>query len=193
MKKFLLSAFLITAVCISARAQFDVGIKGGINFSNINADNFHNSNITGYQVGAFARLGGQIYLQPEAYISSTGGDFNSNQNSTAYSGHVRFTNLDIPLLLGARFGPQNLNLRIMAGPVYNYILNKDASFSDNFDAAYHDFGKYNNSTFGYQAGAGVDFGNITADIRYQGGLSKLNSNFGQTPNIWALSVGFKIF
>ena len=40
MKKFLLSLAILVAVSISARAQFDLGIKGGVNFSNIAADNF---------------------------------------------------------------------------------------------------------------------------------------------------------
>jgi hypothetical protein len=193
MKKFLLSAVLLVAVCISARAQFNLGIKGGINFSHIDADNFNNSTLTGYQVGAFARVGGAVYLQPELYISSCGGWFKSYQNNTIYNGEVRFTNLDVPLLLGLRFGPKNLNLRVMAGPVYNYILNKDENFSANLSSAFNDFGHYNDSTLGYQAGAGVDLGNVTFDARYQGGLSHINSDFGQTQRLWALSVGFKFF
>lgn len=193
MKKLLLSAALLMAVCLSAKAQFNLGVKGGINFSHIDADNFHNSSITGYQVGAFARIGGGIYLQPELYISSSGGQFNSYNNDQTYNGNVRFTNLDVPLLLGLRFGPKNLNLRIMAGPVYNYILSKNENFSANLNSALNDFGHYNNSTLGYQAGAGVDIGNITLDARYQGGLSRVNSDFGQTQRLWALSVGFKFF
>ncbi|MBS1532070.1 MAG: PorT family protein [Bacteroidetes bacterium] len=193
MKKLLLSAALLVAVCISAKAQFNLGIKGGVNFSHIDANNFHNSSITGYQAGLFARVGGGVYLQPELYISSCGGDFDSYQNNTAYNGHIRFTNLDVPLLLGLRFGPKNLNLRVMAGPVYNYILNKDETFSANLTSAFNDFGHYNNSTLGYQAGAGIDLGNVTFDARYQGGLSHINSDFGQTQRLWALSIGFKFF
>ncbi|MBS1503257.1 MAG: PorT family protein [Bacteroidetes bacterium] len=193
MKKFLLSAALLIAVGLSAKAQFNLGIKGGVNFSHIDADNFHNSSITGYQAGVFARVGGAVYLQPEMYISSCGGDFDSYQNNTAYNAHIRFTNLDVPLLLGLRFGPKNLNARVMAGPVYNYILSKSESFSDNLSSAFNDFGHYNNSTLGYQAGAGVDIGNVTLDARYQGGLSHINSDFGQTQHLWAISVGFKFF
>jgi hypothetical protein len=193
MKKILLSVALLMAICISARAQFNLGIKGGINFSKIDADNFHNSSVTGYQAGVFARIGGGLYLQPEAYISSSGGDFDSYQNNTGYNAHIKFTNLDIPVLVGLRFGPKNLNARIMAGPVYNYIMSKNENFSANFNDAFNDFGHYNNSTLGYQAGAGVDVGNITLDARYQGGLGKINSDFGQTQHLWAISVGFKFF
>lgn len=193
MKKFFLSVAILVAVGIGAKAQVNFGVKGGINFSKLDADNFQGSNVTGYQAGLFARIGGALYLQPEAYISSTGGTFNSYNNNTNIYGHVRFTNLDVPLLLGLRFGPKNLNLRVMAGPVYNYIINKNESFSSNLSSAFTDFGDYKNSTLGYQAGAGIDLGALTIDARYQGGLTKWNSSFGQTPSIWMIGVGFKIF
>ncbi|HEY8783492.1 MAG TPA: porin family protein [Mucilaginibacter sp.] len=191
MKKYLLSVAFLIAVCISAKAQFSLGIKGGVNYSTINSDNLKSSSVAGYQAGAFARIGGGFYVQPELYLSSSGGDFDSNDN--VYHAKIRFTNLNVPVLLGLRFGPKNLNLRVMAGPIYTYVLSQNNSFSQNFDAAFNDFGKYKNSTLGYQAGAGVDLGAITADIRYEGGLNDINPDFGQRQHLWALSVGFKFF
>jgi hypothetical protein len=191
MKKYLLSVALLIAVCISAKAQLSVGIKGGVNFSQINTDNFNESTRTGYQVGAFARIGNAWYLQPELYLSSTGGKFVTRDGD--FSAKVNFTNLSVPLLLGHSFGTKDLNFRLMAGPVYTYALNKSESFSDNTNAAIADFGHYNNSTLGYQAGGGVDIGPITADLRYEGGLTKINPDFGQKQHLWALSVGFKFF
>jgi hypothetical protein len=191
MKKYLLSVALLIAVCISANAQFSLGVKGGINFSKINTDNFNESTRTGYQAGVFARFGNAFYLQPEAYVSSTGGNFTTTDGS--FHANVNFTNVSVPLLLGHSFGSKNLNLRLMAGPIYTYTLNKSESFSDNANAAVADFGHYNNSTLGFQAGGGVDIGPITADLRYEGGLTKINSDFGQRQNLWALSVGFKFF
>jgi len=187
MKKYLLSLLILTVISISAKAQFSVGIKGGVNFSQINTDNFSESTKTGYQIGAFARLGGATYLEPELYLASSGGEVNSS-NGTA---NVRFTTLNVPLLLAHRFGTASTNLHLMVGPVYSYIMNQDKNFSQNFNAAYHDFGNYNNSTLSYQAGAGVDFLGLTGDLRYEGGLSKLNSAYGQRANIWSVSVGFK--
>ena len=208
MKKYLLSAMLIVAVSINAKAQFSLGIKGGINFSKINTTQVSETGITGYQAGLFGRIGGSFYLQPELYLASKGGKFNfppelylttngnnyqaSNNNPGSTEGKVRFTTLNVPLLLGRSFGTKNLNVRVMAGPVYSYALNKSQNFDDNVNGAYQDFGKYNKSTLGFQAGAGVDIGAITADLRYEGGLSKINSNYGQRQNLWALSVGFKI-
>jgi hypothetical protein len=191
MKKYLLSVALLIAVCISAKAQFSLGIKGGVNFSKINTDNFNESTRTGYQAGVFARFGSALYLQPEVYLSSTGGNFTTTDGT--FKANVKFTNLSVPLLLGHSFGSKDLNFRLMVGPVYTYALSKDESFSDNANAAIADFGHYKNSTIGFQAGGGVDIGPITADLRYEGGLTKINPDFGQRQNLWALSVGFKFF
>ncbi|MDB5015530.1 MAG: hypothetical protein JWQ84_362 [Mucilaginibacter sp.] len=190
MKKYLLSAALLIAVSISAKAQFNLGIKGGVNYSTINTDNLKSSSVAGYQVGAFARIGGAFYLQPEVYLSSSGGKFEANDNS--YSGKVKFTNLNIPVLLGARFGPKNLNFRIMAGPEYISNLSTDETFPQALTNAYNNFGHYKNNNVGYQAGVGVDISAITVDLRYQGLFSNIDQNYNQQPHLWALSVGFKL-
>lgn len=188
MKKVLIGAVLMLAFSIGTKAQFSLGVKGGVNFSKVNADNLNSSTVAGYQAGLFARIGNSVYLQPELYMSSTGGKFSDNNGN---NDNVRFTKLNVPLLLGFKFGSDNLNFRIMGGPIYSYNLNTDNTFSANFNAAYIDFGHYNNSTLGIQGGAGIDIGPITTDVRYEGGLSDVNKSFGQRQNLWALSVGFK--
>ncbi len=194
MKKYLLGLAAMVAFTISANAQFSLGVKGGMNISKINNDNYSESTFTGYQFGAFARIGKGLYLQPEMYVGSKGGQFNyeTSGTNTGGSAKVKFTSLDVPLLLGESFGASSLNFRIMAGPIYSYILNTDESFSDNLAAAYRDLGNYNRSTLGYQAGAGIDLGNISLDARYEGGLTNLNEKFGQRQNLWHISLGFKI-
>jgi len=193
MKKYVLSAILLVAVSISTKAQFSLGVKGGVNYSKISSDNVNSTSVAGYQAGLFARFGGGFYVQPELYLSSKGGKFDSSANGTNYTGNVKFTTLNVPLLLGSSFGAKNLNFRVMAGPIYSYLMDKKENFSANFAGAYADFGNYKNSTIGYQAGAGVDIGPITTDLRYEGDLTKVNDNYGQRQNIWALSVGFKFF
>ncbi|WP_448702503.1 porin family protein [Mucilaginibacter sp. AW1-3] len=194
MKKYVLSIAAILLLSIGARAQFTLGLKGGLNVSKINTDNVAESTVTGYQFGAFARIGTSWYLQPEMYIGSKGGQFNfdTEGTNTGGSAKVRFTSLDVPVLLGKSFGAKSFNLRIMAGPIYSYILNTDQSFSDNLSNAYKDLGNYNNSTLGYQAGAGIDLGNISFDTRYEGGLTQINEKYGQRQNLWHFSLGFKI-
>ncbi|QJD95918.1 PorT family protein [Mucilaginibacter robiniae] len=196
MKKIVLSiAFLIVAV-VGAQAQVSFGVKGGVNFSKITTDDVKKSSVAGYQAGVFARIGNGWYLQPELYLGSRGGKFEYQANSSTTvtaTDKVTFTTLNVPLLLGRKFGLKNANVRIMAGLIYSYNLSTNKNFAYNASDAYADFGEYNNSTLGYQAGAGVDIGHITADLRYEGGLSYINSNYGQRANLIALSVGFKIF
>lgn len=196
MKKYLFSIAMLMAVAVGAKAQFSLGIKGGVNLSKINTDNFRESTSAGYQAGLFARFGGDFYVQPEAYVGSKSGkiDFDVNSNGTTVfeQGKETFTTLNVPLLLGKSFGKKDLNFRIMAGPIYSYYMSRSDNFSDNIKNSYQDFGHFNRSTLGYQAGAGVDVGPATVDLRYEGGLTKINDNYGQRPNLWALSVGFKI-
>ena len=77
----------------------------------------------------------------------------------------------------------------MAGPVFTSILNTNESIVTNVSG---DFRNYKTATVSGQVGAGIDFGPITADLRYQGGLSHVNDTGSQRQNLWALSVGFKI-
>lgn len=195
MKKLILSIAIVITAAVSAKAQFSLGAKAGINFSKINTDNVSESTKTGYQAGLFARFGSSLYVQPELYLGSSGGKFNfqNNNNTVTTDGKVSFTTINVPLLIGKGFGGDNLNFRVMAGPIYTYVLDKNQSFSDNVGGAYADFGDYRKSTLGYQAGVGIDIGHITTDFRYEGGLTKINDNYGQRQNLWALSVGFKFF
>jgi hypothetical protein len=192
MKKHFLSIALLLAGIMSAKAQTTLGIKGGVNFSKINTDDLKESSVTGYQVGVFGRIGNSFYLQPEVYLGSRGGKFESSSDNTTVTtnGKVTFTTINVPVLVGAKLlSAGSINVRAMAGPIYTYNLDKKIDFR----AAANDFGDYKNSTLGYQVGAGVDFGSITADLRYEGGLTKVNERYGQRVNLWALSVGFKIF
>lgn len=194
MKKYLLSLTALLVLTMSAQAQFIFGVKGGLIISKLNTDNFTQSSTAGYDAGVFARIGKGLYLQPEVYISSKGGEFTfqTQNNTVTENGRQRFTTLDVPLLIGQSFGVSSFNVRINAGPVYSYILSQNNNFSATIKNAYADFGNYNNSTLGYQAGAGVDLGNIALDARYEGGLTKINSKYGERPNLFQLSIGFKI-
>ncbi len=197
MKKYFFT-LLIAALSFSAKAQFSLGLKGGVNFSHISVNNgqVDATELPGYQFGAWARIGKGFYLQPEVYLGSSGSNFNfqynqSNQTVTE-SGKVRFTTLNVPLLLGQSFGLSKLNFRLMAGPMYSYVLNNNENLSQNVKNAYQDFGNYRNSTLGYQAGAGVDILNFSVDLRYEGGLTEINPAFGQKQNVFHLSLGYKI-
>lgn len=196
MKKYFFTV-LAAVLSFGAQAQFSVGVKGGVNFSHlsVNQGRINSTTLPGYQVGLWTRIGKGFYVQPEVYLGSSGSNFDfqydqSNQTVTE-SGKVRFTTLNVPLLVGQSFGLSKLNFRLMAGPMYSYILDNDQNFSQTVKNAYRDFGNYRNSTLGYQAGAGVDVLNFSVDLRYEGGLTEINPAYGQRQNVWHLSLGYK--
>ncbi|KQR71996.1 porin family protein [Pedobacter sp. Leaf176] len=199
MKKLIFSIVILTAGWLTSHAQtFNLGVKAGVNLAKINADFASEENRLGYQIGAWARIGGaSFYVQPEAYIGSKGNKFisftNNNNTEIAAEGKVKFTTLDIPVLLGTKFGSNKLNFRVMAGPVISFVLDENSSFNSAYQQA-TDFDNYKNQALGIQAGAGIDVGSISVDLRYEAGLSNISKSekYTQKPNLFQLSLGFKI-
>lgn len=82
----------------------------------------------------------------------------------------------------------------MAGPIASVNINSklDEAPDTVSDA------DFSGATFGYQAGLGIDIGNLSIEGKYEGGLSKLTENVGSYDtdnrmNQWVLSLGFRIF
>ncbi len=203
MKKIIVITWILLTAGVTAMAQlpnFAFGIKGGANYSKLKTENdlTDENSIVGYHVGIFTRLGAAgLYLQPELYLGSKGNKFikieDTSGNEVEASGKVRFTTLDLPLLIGTKIGPSKLNLRFMAGPVASFVINENTTF----DSAYQnisDFDNYKKQNWAYQAGAGVDVGNLTVDLRYEGGLSNVSRSdeYNQKQNLFHLSLGIKL-
>lgn len=134
----------------------------------------------GYHFGAFARvkvLG--VFIQPELIFSQTNTTINLEDTENLYSdiknsaANIKYTNFDIPIMVGVKMGP----LRLNAGPVASFKLgNKpDETASDEINAMLNDFTAVTQkATFGGQAGVGLDIlKKVTLDVRYEFPLSKL--------------------
>ncbi|MBC7915251.1 MAG: PorT family protein [Pyrinomonadaceae bacterium] len=200
MKKFILFAGLLLTTSVAALAQlpsFTAGIKAGVNYSELKSkDNLTDANsILGYQFGVWTRVGGAgFYLQPELYLGSKGGEnpivIDNNGNEAQVNGKVKFTTLDLPILLGTKFGPNKLNVRLMAGPVISFVVDKETTP----DGAYASIKDYKDQAIGVQAGGGVDVGNLSIDLRYEAGLSNMSKStkYDQKQNLFHLSLGFKL-
>ena len=200
MKKIFLIAGLLLMGSVVAMAQlpsFTLGLKGGVNYSQLNSESdvTDKNSILGYQFGVWTRIGGAgFYLQPEAYLGSKGGKspivFQTGGNEVEANGEVKFTTLDVPVLIGTKIGTNKLNLRFMAGPVVSFIVDKNT----NVDEAFESLQDYNDQALGLQAGTGVDLGNLSVDLRYEAGLSNISksSKYDQKQNLFHLSLGFKL-
>jgi len=202
MKKIIMFTCLLGITGLTAMAQipkFTFGIKGGVNYSNLKTkdDLTDENSIMGYQAGIFTRFGGAgIYFQPELYLGTKGNEYTSietNSGMMDVKGKIKFTTLDLPLLVGTKIGTNKLNLRFMAGPIVSFVIDE----SNNLGTAYNsvtDFGNYKKQTLGFQAGSGVDLGNLTFDVRYEAGLSNISQSekYSQQQNLFHLSLGFKL-
>ncbi len=195
MKKISLSLLLI---CCSFFAfsqvvpSFQFGLKGGLNLSKFNTTNtFSSDNQAGYYAGVWARIGAAgIHLQPELYLSGKNATL---VNSAGQENEVKFTSLDVPVLIGTKLGAAGVGLRLNTGPVISFILNEDQSFSQAASNAFN--GNFKDQSFAWQFGAGVDLGKFGVDLRYELGLSKINSAGYQSTklNLYTLGIAYKLF
>ncbi|MDB5263219.1 MAG: hypothetical protein JWQ14_2502 [Adhaeribacter sp.] len=199
MKKILMLTLVMFTTGIVAKAQISLGLKAGVSSSQVDVKNLKNSisefntadDITGYHAGAFLRLkAAGFLLQPEAYFTSTGGKVkvsDTGSGTNVQTEKFTFNRLDVPLLVGYNF----FNVvRLQAGPVASVLVN--GKFGDQNLQNYLD-----KSDWGWQAGAGFDIGNFTADLRYENVKreytnSNQNTSFDIDNQQFILSLGFKL-
>ena len=207
--KSVLTLALVMGILSVATAQkhsradyFRIGIKGGVNLSSVKVASLSANleNKTGYQLGAFARIGRTIFIQPEVYFAAKEVNVDVLNSLTTNQGVVGFSqkSLDVPLLLGVKLGP----LRVMAGPVASYAISAstspDAAVKSYFSGTSQEI--INRSSFSYQAGVGFDILNLSLDLRYEGAMSELKNTvavpngftYSQKPSYYQATIGFRI-
>lgn len=173
MKKLLLSAiYLVIAVTLSAQVNFDLGVKGGVNFSKLSfeKDDYSAESVTKTHFGAFGRIGwDRVFIQPEVYFSGKGVDVNSTANTVS---SLDFNTVDVPVLLGIKLIKGNsVDFHVLGGPVFSSITSKEISGS-----VFDDKSFYKDHYFGVQYGLGVDFLFLTLDARMENGLGDCYSD-----------------
>ncbi len=202
MKKTILSILgLITAVGISFGQEVKLGIKAGANFSKLKSEEkwLNSDNNTGYLIGAWGRVGaGMIHFQPEVYFTSKNttvkGQAPGGAAEDLMTGDLKFSNIDVPLLIGTKFPVGPLKARIQAGPLFSFVVDQNASYSENAEATFKEaLEDYKSNFSAVVGGVGLDIGKITIDARYEYGLGNISKYEGaekQTLNIWTVSLGF---
>ncbi len=193
MKKFCI-LFILVVFTFSGKAQggLDFGLKAGLNTSRIstNLADYTPQTVNNYLFGAFARINlGRIYVQPEAYISSKGGEVIQNPGISTITSSFDLNTIDVPVLLGFKIIDQKtINVRIMAGPAFYFATNKSASEQLTTDKIASNF-------FGWQYGAGMDFLFLSLDARMESYAKNLYDapDFNSKNGTFVLSLGVKLF
>lgn len=195
MKKIILSAALV-CLCVTAFSQvlptFQFGIKGGANLSKFSTENtFSSDNKAGYYAGVWARIGAAgVHFQPELYLSGKNTTLEANNGDL---NDVKFTSLDVPLLIGTKIGAAGVGVRFNTGPVVSFLLDKEQKFTDAAGNAFN--GRFKGQAYAWQFGAGVDLGSIGIDLRYEAGLSKIGKDgYDDTKlSLFTLGLALKLF
>jgi len=214
MKKLILFGVFLMSVQLCSADIFTWGIKAGLNSTKLNFDDFKQdpSNPNGlvispenaqygFHFGGLARINvAMVFIQPELTFSSVGSTINITDPANAILNDVttvKYSKIDLPVIVGMKFGPARFGL----GPVATFNLSSKNDAKSVVSDAVDDFTSISNvATFGAQVGVGVDIlGKLTADIRYEFGLSKITDgvsiggttyNTDQRQNQFLVSIGF---
>lgn len=167
MKRTLITvAIAMLSMATFAQSGSGFGIKGGLNYG-ANGDYFESTEAAakepgrnvGYHLGVFGKLGDKIYFRPEIVYTKTKSDYDGDK--------FDMSKLDVPLLVGINvIGPVN----VFAGPAFQYILNSDFA-GISIESVDNDF------TVGLNIGAGLTFGKLGVDLRYERGFSENEAHF----------------
>ncbi|MEI2275281.1 PorT family protein [Sphingobacterium sp. ML3W] len=195
MKKILPALLLICGSVATAQAQllpgFEVGLKGALNFSKFKSDGkyFSSDNKAGYQAGLYGRVGVLgFHVQPEVYLTGKNTTVKAENGETT---DVKFTTVDIPVLLGKRFGLGPIGARIQTGPIFSFKVD------DNQDKIIEQLNpnSYKKSGTSWAFGVGADISSLRVDLRYEMGLNKVNNESQANPkiNMWSIGLGYRLF
>lgn len=163
-----------------ADAQARMGVKGGLNVSNLFIDDVHDENARyGFNVGVY----GQIFsndvfaIQPELLFSTKG---SKNKYKGLFDQTVKFNlnYIDLPVLAVIKLGE---SAEIHVGPYASYLVNANIDYSGTISATDElDKDDFSAFDFGLAGGIGFNFGAMQVGARYNYGLVKVaDSNSGE--------------
>lgn len=192
-KLFLVAAFLIFSS--AAMAQFNLGVKGGVNISKVNDRAFRDEFTYGYHLGGFAEvgLGKRLKIQPEVLWNqlNTRADTafrNIYSNALDFSNYkdVKLNYLSIPVLLSYKLG--NV-LYLQAGPQFGILLNQDKTLLENGKEA------FSKGDFSMLGGVQLNVSKLRLSGRYFVGLnniSEIDDNSKWKNQGFQISAGFAL-
>lgn len=197
MKKLLiLLCCAFSALTTFGQAEVGIGIKGGLNFANLNTSQSLSGNYdnrTGYHFGAYALFKlGKIGIQPELLYSKQGAKYSVSTSSF----EANFDYINVPILLKL-YTVAGIN--IQAGPQFGFASGGELKSTINNVAQapqkYSDVIKGSDFSIAMGLGWDLPFG-LSVDARYNLGISDNNNTTatGQMKNqVFMISAGYRLF
>lgn len=176
----------------AAMAQFNFGIKGGVNITKIDDKAFKDQFRYGYHAGAFVEIGlGKMWgIQPEVlfnqYQTKVDTSLANIWNPLKSGQDAKLNYLSIPILLNYKLA--NI-LSLQAGPQFGVLISQDKNLLQNGQEA------FKKGDFSLLGGAQLNISKIRLSGRYVVGLNDISdvSNQSKWKNQgWQLSVGLAL-
>lgn len=179
-KIILATFFCIFLLQTSVNAQdtpVRFGIKGGVNFTNINTnDADENKMRTGFNVGLFLKfpITSYIAIQPELYYTTKGSEVSYNNTFVNGTAGFHLNYIELPLMI---VGNITENFNVHAGPYVAYLLSGKVKNESNIDLFNFEDNlntdDFNTLETGLAVGAGIDINAVSIRLRYIQGLTKV--------------------
>jgi len=192
---FLFAFFLLLSQNSFAQVKFGIGV--GMSSIDVEPNDLLITNASGTQQlrmqlesanygihgGAALRIPiKKFFLQPQVYLNASSADFRlddlqgGNLPKTVF--REKYQNLDLALLFGYKLGP----LRFQVAPVAHYFIACQSELDEipDYQKAFEEF------TYGFQAGLGLDIWRIFIDFNYESNFSR----FGEHINLFGKQFAF---
>lgn len=187
--KLIIAFVLLVSTIQFVNAQdsnFKVGVKGGINFSNLYANTVDDKNVLiGFNAGLFAKLPITkfIAIQPEVYFTTKGSKMVYNNAFVSGTAKFNLNYIEVPVLVVINL---TNNFNFHAGPYFGVLINgkvkndSNANFFDFENAINKD--DFNKLDAGLAFGLGMDVEKISFGVRYSYGMTTVGKlrNFNGT-------------
>jgi hypothetical protein len=205
MKKIVFALMLLFIISAEGNSQLRFGIRGGVNWHYVKADDIVLENNTlrltipskanlGYHLGVVSQINlFNLFVQPELLFTSNKNEVLLKDMQTSQTegfAEQWVYRMDLPVMLGFKIN----SFKIEAGPVGTAIIGSKTDLVDISNYEQH----FKTLTFGYQLGIGLDFPNIILDLKYEGKFSKFGDkltfmnqtfNFDQRSSQLIFSIG----
>ena len=199
MKKLRLVAVVaMLAIVTVASAQMNLGIKGGVNYSNImgkDASDLYEAKI-GFNAGLAAdfNFAPEMAIQTGLFFTTKGANFKATNKAS-----IDLMYLQMPIHFAYKVSvTHGTRVVLHAGPYVAYGVSGKAKYKDISVDVFKEYNFLGNSYSAIQRfdagvglGVGAEFGQFLVDIGWDMGLVKLNKNLDWKNMSAALSIGYK--
>ena len=190
-------AALFAMQTVYGQAAVSLGLKGGLNFANVNTSSVGAAydSRTGYHVGAFVGIKfAKFAIQPELIYSQQGSTVKINTSNF----DANFSYMNIPVIFKFYIiGGFNLQ----AGPQFGFLMSATGPVDPTGTCSPTTTGdiknQFSSSDISVGLGAGFDLPlKLSIDARYNLGVSDINSTAASSAvknQVFQLSLGYKLF